>query len=70
MTNKIMCVETEQEFDSQIDCVRFYNEKHSAPLNSAVDKLWRTYRGQHFISEKNFYLLPMIKTLLEKGLLK
>lgn len=31
MTNKIMCVETRQEFDSQIDCVRFYNEKYSAP---------------------------------------
>ena len=70
MTNKIMCVETEQEFDSQIDCVRFYNDKYSALLNSAVDKLWRTYHGQHFISEKNFYLLTMIKTLLEKGLLK
>lgn len=70
MTNKIMCVETGQEFDSQIDCVRFYNEKHSAPLNVAIDKLWRTYHGQHFISEKNFDLSPMITTLLEKGLLK
>lgn len=70
MVNKIMCVETKQVFDCQMDCVRFYNEKYSAPLNDAIDKLWRTYHKKHFISEKNFYLQPIILDLMEKGLLK